>query len=127
MRFDSFKSITSLLEALGSQGYQVPFIDYEKQFKNKGFDKQVHCYKFKLRFEEYGSIYNTQLYFILSTEDNGKTFSIMGSMTRKTIEERLRKLLVTYVKYEIPFNIGKAADELLKLLGDDKGGFPYGD
>ena len=69
MRFDSFKSITSLLEALGSQGYQVPFIDYEKQFKKKGFDKHVHCYNFELRFEEgevfslsgdYTDVFNTE-------------------------------------------------------------------
>ena len=119
MRFDSFKSITSLLEALGSQGYQVPFIDYEKKFKNKGFNKHVHCYNFTLRFEEYGGIYDTQLYFVLRTEDNGKVFSIIGSMTRKSMEERLRTLLLAYVKFEIPFDIGKQADELLKLLGDE--------
>ena len=127
MRFDSFKSITSLLEALGSQGYQVPFIDYEKQFKNKGFDKHVHCYNFELSFEHYNSIFDNQLYFVLRTEDNGKTFSIMGCMTRKSIEEQLKTLLLAYVKFEIPFNVGNQANELLKLLGDDKGGKTYGD
>ena len=42
MRFDSFRQVTSLLEALGSQGYQVPFYDYEKRFKDRGFDKHIH-------------------------------------------------------------------------------------
>ena len=127
MRFDSFKQVTRLLEALGSQGYQVPFLDYEKQFKNKGFDKHIHCYNFELDFETYKSIYGNQIYFILHTEDNGNTFSIMGSMTRRLIEDRLRTLLLSYVKFEIPFNVGNACNELLKLLGDDKGGSTYGD
>lgn len=128
MRFDSFKSITSLLEALGTQGYQVPFKDYEKDFKNRGFDKQVHCYKFKLSFEHFKSIYGDQVYFILSTEDNDKSYSIIGSMTKHSIEDRLRDLLLVYVKYEIPFDVGTTINELLKLLGenDNKGGSPYG-
>lgn len=126
MRFDSFKSIASLLEALGNQGYQVPFVDYEKQFKNKGFYKHVHCYNFELSFEHYNSIYGNQLYFILHTEDNGMTFSIMGSMTKRSIEEQLRTLLIVYAKYEIPFNVGSQVNELLKVLGDDKGGSYYG-
>ena len=127
MRFDSWKSITSLLEALGNQGYRVPFIDYERQFKNKGFTKHVHCYNFELSFEHYNNIYSNDMYFILRTEDNGNKFTIMGAMTKNSIEEQLRTLLLAYVKYEIPFNVGTQANELLKLLGDDKGGSTYGD
>ena len=130
MRFDSFRSVTRLLEALGSQGYQVPFLDYEQQFKNKGFNKHIHCYNFKLMFYDYDGIYSNQMYFILSTQDNDKVFSITGSMTKFSIEEQLRKLLLAYVKFEIPFDVGTQANELLKLLGTSskyfKGGSHYG-
>lgn len=128
MRFDSFRQVTSLLEALGSQGYQVPFYDYEKRFKDRGFDKHIHCYNFELSFEHYSSVYGDQIYFILHTEDNDNTFSIVGSLTKASIEERLRTLLLAYVKYEIPFNVGTEVNELLKLLGDNnyQGGSHHG-
>ena len=77
--------------------------------------------------EHYNNIYSNDMYFILRTEDNGNKFTIMGAMTKNSIEEQLRTLLLAYVKYEIPFNVGTQANELLKLLGDDKGGSTYGD
>ena len=48
MRFDSLSALLKFLGVLKDQGYSVPFYDYDKLLKDKGFIKHIHNYKIEL-------------------------------------------------------------------------------
>lgn len=48
MRFDSIAALLRFLGVLNDQGYSVPFYDYDKLLKEKGFDRHIHNYKVEI-------------------------------------------------------------------------------
>lgn len=110
MRFDSFKSFISLLEALGSLGYQVPFKDYEQDFKNKGFGMHIHFYKFNL-------LVHDNLDITISTTDlYGNYWSIKAVFTKDSIKNTLIKLLRRYVKFTPSIKEVNGSNYLINLI-----------
>ena len=48
MRFDSISALVKFLGVLKDQGYSVPFYDYDKLLKEKGFIRHIHNYKVEI-------------------------------------------------------------------------------
>ena len=48
MRFDSLSALLKFLGVLKDQGYSVPFYDYDKLLKDKGFIRHIHNYKVEI-------------------------------------------------------------------------------
>ena len=110
MRFDSYKSLVSLLEALGNLGYQVPFKDYEQDLKNKGFGMHIHFYKFNL-------IVNDNLDITISTTDlYGNYWSIKAILTKDSIKTVLISLLRKFIKFEPSIKEVNGSNYLINLI-----------
>lgn len=112
MRFDSFKSLTSFLEVLGNLGYQVPFKDYEKDFKNKGFDRHIHNYNFNIE------IVNPTTLMISTVNMYHDTYMIVVEMEKKTLFNKILILLnelKTYTDNDNEYN--RLVLELMKKGG----------
>lgn len=110
MRFDSFKSLVSLLEALGNLGYQVPLKDYEQDFKDKGFNMHIHFYKFNVFIED-------NLDIVISTSDNyGNYWRIKAILTNYTIKELLIKLLTKFITYRPSIKEVNGSNYLINLI-----------
>ena len=56
MRFDSLSALLKFLGVLKDQGYSVPFYDYDKLLKDKGFIKHIHNYKIELETSSINAI-----------------------------------------------------------------------
>lgn len=74
MRFDSISALLKFLGVLKDQGYSVPFYDYDKLLKDKGFTKHIHNYKVEIETESTNAIniifYGDTDRFILYIERN---------------------------------------------------------
>ena len=74
MRFDSISALLKFLGVLKDQGYSVPFYDYDKLLKDKGFIKHIHNYKVEIETESTNAIniifYGDTDRFILYIERN---------------------------------------------------------
>ena len=117
MRFDSFKSLTSFLEVLGNLGYQVPFKDYEKDFKNKGFDRHIHNYNFNIE------IVNPTTLMISTVNMYHDTYMIVVEMEKKTLFNKILILLnelKTYTDNDNEYN------RLVLELMNKEGVYTYG-
>ncbi|MBO7693105.1 MAG: hypothetical protein J6T10_10785 [Methanobrevibacter sp.] len=93
MRFDSFKSLVSFLGVLGNLGYQVPFKDYEKDFKDKGFDKHIHNYKFTLE------VVNPTTLLLSTVNMYHDTYMILMEIDKKTLLNKILILLKELKSY----------------------------
>ena len=74
MRFDSISALLKFLGVLKDQGYSVPFYDYDKLLKDKGFNKHIHNYKVEIETASINAIniifYGDTERFILYIERN---------------------------------------------------------
>lgn len=109
MRFDSFKSFISFLKVLGDLGYQVPFNDYEEDFKSKGFNLHIHFYKFKI-------IKVLDTLIVSTSDDYGNYYRIECIRTRPLIRQQLIELLRLYINQKTSIEVVNASDNLIKLL-----------
>ena len=109
MRFDSFKSFISFLKVLGDLGYQVPFNDYEEDFKSKGFNLHIHFYKFKITKSDDRLVVST-------SDDYGSYYRIELVRTRSLLRKQLQELLCDYVNERTSIQVVNACDNLIELL-----------
>lgn len=109
MRFDSFRAFISFLKVLGDLGYQVPFNDYEQDFKDKGFNMHIHFYKFKLM-----RVLDTLV--ITTTDDYGNYYRVELVRTRSLLREQLKMLLREYINNKTSIDTVNASARLIDLL-----------
>lgn len=72
MRFDSISALVKFLGVLKDQGYSIPFYDYDKLLKDKGFNRHIHNYKVEIETVSTNAIniifYNDTLTWSLRVE-----------------------------------------------------------
>lgn len=112
MRFDSFKAFITFLKVLGDLGYQVPFNDYEEDFKNKGFRLHIHFYKFKI-------IRVLDTLVISTSDDYGNYYSIRLERTRSLLRQQLKLMLKDYINEKTSIEVVNTSYKLIDLLSKE--------
>ena len=107
MRFDSVKSLISFLEALGNLGYQVPFKDYEKDMKNKGFDRHIHNYNFNIE------MLSPTIICVSTTNVYHDSYFITASMDKDSGTKHILSILYDFKEYFLKHEYDKIFNEII--------------
>lgn len=80
MRFGSYKDLTQFLKGLADIGYSVPFLDYEKEMRIKGFSRHIHNYECKIDDED---TTNDKIILVFTDNSNGNTTNFIFEKEKK--------------------------------------------